>query len=180
MDLFTDVPIFWFIILSFKPKLSPRQSIAVHGFIFLFILKIVDIAWHRQNWQIPLGGGPVTTLRYWKYICMQRISHDRFLDIKIIVTRDAFQVLKLCKKSKKNAIVTLLWLPNCSRFIWAAISTNVTKNRSLKLFWVLRFIQIGSSVNWERVRYRNPVLPSTLHLRFRHLANQKRDILLST
>jgi len=87
-----------------------------------------------------------------------------FLDIKIIVTRDAFQVLKLYKK-KKNAIVTLLWLPNCSRFIWAAISSNVTKNTSLKLFCVLHFKHKFYS-NWKLSKLRKSAIQKKCRIAF--------------
>ena len=82
-----------------------------------------------------------------------------FLDIKHMVTRDAFQVLQLYKKKKKkNAIVTLL----SSKLLTFNLSRNFDRcDENYKPKIVLSFtIQT--------------------RLRFRHLANQKRDILLST
>ena len=61
----------------------------------LFILKIVDIAWHRQNWQILLGGGqwrglpyvdaPILESTYADACKENRMIACAFLDIKIMV-----------------------------------------------------------------------------------------------
>ena len=108
-------------------------------------------------------------------------------------TSDAFEVVasviwelrkhhnilnKIIKKEKKrrpsrfygHATVMASRLLTC--YIWAANSTTVTKKTSLKLFRVLQpntsFIQIKSSVNWQKVQYRNSVLHSITYLCFRH------------
>ena len=57
-------------------------------------------------------------------------------------------------------------------FNWAAISTNVTKKKQTIIILSLQtstsFAQMESSINWERVQYRNPVLQSVTYLCFRH------------
>ena len=86
---------------------------------------------------------------------------------------------KIIKRKEEKATVTLLWIPNSvivfkllTCLIWAANSTTATKKASLKLFRVLQtntsFIQIESSVNWERMQCRNSVLHSIMYLCFRH------------
>ena len=57
-------------------------------------------------------------------------------------------------------------------FNWAAISTNVTKKKQTIIILSLQtstsFTQMESSINWERVQYRNPLLQSVTYLCFRH------------
>jgi len=111
----------------------------------------------------------------WPYTmkCMHKWSYDFLFNINYILN-------KIIKRREEKETVMLLWthnskwLLNCSHVLHLRCKfDNCDKRKtSLKLFWVLQtntsFNQIESSVNWERVQYKNYILHSITYLCFRH------------